>query len=137
MAPRFIGPFPVEATVGPAAVRVTLPASLKIHPVFHVSQLKPAVSSPLSPPAPQPPPPRVLESGDLVWTVRRLLKVRRRGRGFQYLVDSVGYGPEHHSWIPASYLADPSLLEEFYRAHPDAPGRSSGASRQDWYCYQF
>ena len=32
--------------------------------------------------------------------------------------------------MPASYLADPALLEDFYRAHPDAPGRSLGVSRR-------
>ena len=73
LAPRFVGPFPILALVGPAAVRLDLPASLKVHPVFHVSQVKPALSSPLSPADPDPPPPRVLESGDQVWSVRRLL----------------------------------------------------------------
>ena len=57
-----------------------------------------------------------------------ILAVRRRGRGFQYLVDWVGYGPEDRSWIPRSYLADPSLLEVFYREHPQAVGRSPGVS---------
>lgn len=136
LAPRYVGPYPVEALVGNAAVRLTLPASLKIHPVFHVSQVKPVLSSPLSPPTPAPPPPTVLDNGDPVWTVRKLLGVRRRGRGFQYLVDWEGYGPEDRSWIPSSYIADPSLLDDFYRANPGAPGCLSGASRRGGgYCY--
>ena len=61
----------------------------------------------------------------------RILAVRRRGRGFQYLVDWVGYGPEDQSWIPQSYLADPGLLESFYREHPQAVGRSAGVSRRE------
>ena len=131
LAPRYVGPFPVEAVVNPSSVRLTLPSSMKIHPVFHVSQLKPVSVSSLSPSVPAPPPPRVLDSGDPVWTVREIMKVRRQGRGFQYLVDWEGYGPEDRSWVPASYLADPSLLEDFYRAHPDAPGRSSGVSHRE------
>ena len=131
LAPRYVGPFPVEAIINPAAVRLTLPPSMKIHPVFHVSQLKPVAVSALSPPAPAPPPPRILEDGDPVWTVKEIMKVRRRGRGFQYLVDWEGYGPEDRSWVPPSYLADPALLDDFYQAHPDAPGRSSGVSHRE------
>ena len=47
----------------------------------------PVAVSALSPPAPTPPPPRTLESGDLVWEVSRILAVHRHGRGFHYLVD--------------------------------------------------
>ena len=88
-------------------------------------------TSGLSPPAPTPPPPRTLEGGDLVWDINRILAVRRRGRGFHYLVDWVGYGPVDRTWVPRSYLADPALLEEFYRANPSAIGRSPGVSRRE------
>ena len=131
LAPRYVGPYVIEKVVNPSALRLQLPSSLKIHPVFHVSQVKPVATSALSPPAPSPPPPHVLEGGDLVWEVNRILAVRRRGRGFQYLVDWVGYGPEDRSWIPRSYLADPGLLETFYREHPQAVGRSPGVSRRE------
>ena len=131
LAPRYVGPYPIAQVINPSALRLTLPSSLKIHPVFHVSQVKPVATSGLSPPAPIPPPPRILEGGDLVWDVNRILAVRRRGRGFHYLVDWVGYGPEDRTWVPRSYLADPELLEEFYRANPSAIGRSPGVSRRE------
>ena len=131
LAPRYVGPYPIAQVINPSALRLTLPPSLKVHPVFHVSQVKPVATSGLSPPAPTPPPPRTLEGGDLVWDVNRILAVRRRGRGFHYLLDWVGYGPEDRTWVPRSYLADPALLEEFYRANPSAIGRSPGVSRRE------
>ena len=40
LAVRWTGPFRVTELVGPAAVRLALPAAWRIHNVFHVSQLK-------------------------------------------------------------------------------------------------
>ena len=122
LSPRFIGPFEVEAIVNPTAVCLKLPASLQIHPTFHVSQLKPVSTSTLCPPAVAPPPPRLID-GHSGFTVSRILDVRRRGRGYQYVADWEGYGPEERSWIALGLILDPSLLTDFYRAHPNKPGR--------------
>uniref|UniRef100_A0AAQ4PFE3 Integrase catalytic domain-containing protein n=1 Tax=Gasterosteus aculeatus aculeatus TaxID=481459 RepID=A0AAQ4PFE3_GASAC len=34
LAPRFVGPFPITKTIGPVAVRLRLPRSLRAHPTF-------------------------------------------------------------------------------------------------------
>uniref|UniRef100_A0A8C2WB23 Gypsy retrotransposon integrase-like protein 1 n=1 Tax=Cyclopterus lumpus TaxID=8103 RepID=A0A8C2WB23_CYCLU len=78
--PRFVGPFEITRVLSPAAVRLRLPTSMRIHPVFHVSRIKPVSHSPLMPPAPVPPPPKIVD-GHPQWKVRRLMDVRRRGRG--------------------------------------------------------
>ncbi|KAI3354780.1 hypothetical protein L3Q82_004606 [Scortum barcoo] len=68
--------------------------------------------SPLVPPTKPPPPPKMVDGGP-VYEVKKLLAVRKRGWGRQFLVDWEGYGPEERSWIPASFIVDRSL-NDFY-----------------------
>lgn len=132
LSPRFIGPFPITRVVGPSAVRLRLPSTLRVHPTFHVSRVRPVSYCSLSPVSRPAPLPRLVD-GLPAFTVRRLLGVRPRGRGFQYLVDWEGYGPEERSWVPARDILDPTLIADFRRRHPGqpgaAPGRAPGGAR--------
>ena len=123
LAPRFVGPFPISQIISPAAVRLRLPRSLRVHPTFHVSQVKPVKDSPLVPAVKPPPPPEMVEGGP-VYKVKQLLAVRSRGRGKQFLVDWEGYGPEERQWVPSRHIVDQTLIEDFYRDHPEQPGPS-------------
>ena len=41
LKPMFIGPFQVETQVGANAFKLTLPATMRVHPVFNISPLQP------------------------------------------------------------------------------------------------
>ncbi|KAK3521659.1 hypothetical protein QTP70_014693, partial [Hemibagrus guttatus] len=112
LSPKFIGPFEIIRQVNPVAYRLRLPASYHICPTFHASLLKPAhAAAGESVVGGDPPPPLDIE-GSPAYQVRSCL---------QYLVDWEGYGPEERSWVDASDILDPSLIEDFHRDHPTRP----------------
>ncbi|KAL2095486.1 hypothetical protein ACEWY4_010205 [Coilia grayii] len=128
LSPRYVGPFRVSRRVNPVSYLLNIPRSMRVSPVFHVSLLRKAVVSPLSP-APQNPPPARIIDGAPSYTVRRLLDVRQRGRTLEFLVDWQGYGPDERSWVARKDILDKSLITEFFDTHPGLPGPSGAGPR--------
>ena len=77
LKPRFLGPFRVVARVGPSAYKLQMQGRFKtVHPVFHISLLKPHVAGGSA----QPPPMPVEAAEEEEYEVEKILQHRRSGR---------------------------------------------------------
>jgi len=103
---KWLGPYPISKMRGPAAAELKLPATFKIHPVVHVSNLKPSQQSDRFGPRVEPPPEAVLIEGELEDEVEDILdkRVRNKGTLVEYLVQWKGWPLWEASWEPKSNL---------------------------------
>jgi len=123
LSPKWYGPFPITKKIGTVAYQLQLPASMKIHDVFHVDLLLPyketeAYGTPFT----RPPP---IIDNEEEYEIEAILDSRRKGRGrqLQYLVHWKGYPHSDDSWIGHKDLHAPELLEDFELSNPAAVGR--------------
>lgn len=104
--PRWTGPFPVVERIGAVAYKLQLPSTMRVHPVFHVSLLKPYLAS-AAPRSQSPLPPLPTIGGD-VYQAERISQRRTvtlNGRSIkQYLVHWTGYPDSEATWEPPSHL---------------------------------
>ncbi|KAJ9529120.1 hypothetical protein QJQ45_007808 [Haematococcus lacustris] len=137
LLPRFIGPFKVLEHVGPVAVRLDLPQAMaRMHPVFHVSLLRPYTSE-----HPHLPPPVEWLDETPLYEVEKLLAHRgvRAGKARGYLVKWQGYDDSYNTWEPRNNLVNClEVLTAYNAVHgfegaggPAVPPSQRG-SRQDY-----
>jgi hypothetical protein len=157
LMPRFMGPFPVAECIGAVNVRLALPkAWTRVHPVFHVSLVKPYVApgsaraNAREHVAGDPPPPVQWLEGEPVYEVERILAHREsqvRGRkknaakkpvgkkttSLQFLVRWRGCGPEYDTWEPQSGMHGCAKELRRYKASVGLPllPEEQGGARYD------
>ena len=115
------GPFPIVRQINPISFQLQLPRYMKIHPVFHVSLLKPFYASTLPVRLPKPPPPVEID-GIEEFEVDEILDSRiLRGR-LEYLVHWQGYDINERTLEPAPNLIHASTkVCEFHQRYPTKP----------------
>ncbi|KAJ9531025.1 hypothetical protein QJQ45_000977 [Haematococcus lacustris] len=115
LLPRYVGPFRIEAHVGRDAVKLTLPQAMsRIHPVFHVSLLRPYEGN-----FGRLPPTELGWLDDSPqYEVERIVNHRhvRAGKAKEYLVKWKGYDDSDNTWEPASNLANAPDCVNLYKA---------------------
>jgi len=128
---RWLGPFKVVRVVNPVAYKLKLPASLKIHPVFHVSLLAPWRVDDEHPEHVdkqcRPPPVEVEGSQRVVEQLldKRVTMRKAQGGNFipfvEYLVRFQGCGPEEDQWRRAADIDDAHVADYEASHHAQVP----------------
>jgi hypothetical protein len=125
LQPKYIGPFPVIKIISPTAYKLDLPHTLQVHPVFHISLLKPYHPSPThfvdriqSPPPPLP----VASSPTPEYEVDCILDKRTFRQQIQYLVRWKGYPQHDATWEPLINLSNAQeAIMDFENSTPTPP----------------
>jgi hypothetical protein len=117
MKPKREGPFVITEVMGPVTYRVQLPASWRIHDVFHATLLRRYKENETYGENFMEPPPELLE-GEEVYEVESILNHRKRGRGYQYYVKWRGYPISDASWEPEhAFSEDGDTLKQYKQRH--------------------
>ena len=114
IGPRREGPFLISDVLGPLTYRLELPSTWRIHNVFHAVLLRPYIENETHGANFPRPPPDLLE-GEEVYEVETILKHRRRGQGYQYLLKWKGYPITDATWESESAFSDDGDMLTIYK----------------------
>ena len=121
---KWFGPFPITHKYSRNAYRLKLHPALKVHPTFHISLLRRHVPDTIVGRQPTEAPEPVTVDGEEQWELEAITQSRRYGRWkkLQYFVSWKSFDKSFDDWIPVENMDNArELIEEFHRAHPDAP----------------
>lgn len=122
LSARYHGPFKILEMVSPVAAKLEFPPTVKIHPVIHVSQLKPFVESVRFPRQTlhTRPPPDVLR-GQQYYNVEAIVGKKTVGSGrrrvTKYLVHWEGFPAHERTWEPEENLQRTATLRRMLAAY--------------------
>ena len=98
-----------------------LPASMKVHYVFHVSLLEQYHPSTI-PNRLRPQPPPVVVESESEYEAEEILDSKYLCKHLFYLIKWKGYDPSNNSWEPASFIKNaPRLVKAFHAKYPRRP----------------
>ena len=111
---KYLDSYTISAKISSTSYRLDLPSTLKIHPVFHVSMLKPYQQSEEFNHKVLPQPIIISESNKAKYKVKQILDKRLIYNKTQYLVKWLGYSLYDATWKPVENLKNvPKKLKEF------------------------
>src|SRR5712675_1512580 len=119
LAPRRQGPFRIKRIISPVAFQLELPASWRIHDVFHASFLTLYRETAAHGPNYSRPPPDLVDE-DPEYEVEAIINHRFFGqrRRLQYLIKWKGYPHSDNTWEPVENLHAEVLVKAYHRKHP-------------------
>ena len=113
-----MGPFQVKRKLSRAAYELSLPEKWSIHPIFHVSLLKPWRTSIWSSPVDLQPT-DIEPVKEPVYEVEKILRWRKVQKGRktirEFLVTWTGYPLEEAMWIPEENFTYPRLIKRMIK----------------------
>jgi transposase InsO family protein len=113
-----LGPFRITEQINPVTFKLNLPASMHIHPVFHVSLLETCVANTI-PGRILPPLPPVVIEGEEEYEVEDILDAKWFGKSLKFLVKWKGYTESENTWEPEAHLEHcPDILQHFKTLYP-------------------
>jgi hypothetical protein len=113
LAPKREGPFEVSEVLGKYTYRLELPQTWRVHNVFDRALLTPYIQTQEHGENFIQPPPDIV-NGSEEHEVHSILRHRRKGRGFEYLIRWKGYSINDDTWEPVRNLKNSEeILEEY------------------------
>ncbi|MBW0539513.1 hypothetical protein O181_079228 [Austropuccinia psidii MF-1] len=124
LSERWLGPFEVLKKIGSHAYHLKFPQQWKsVHPVFHVSLIRPLKQS-TSPNQHQLPQLPVIVEEKYKWELAQALDSKLKRGKLWYLVEWKGFieYQERTTWEPAFNLtSSPDIFKDFHSFYPDKP----------------